>query len=279
VAPSSVKETRYFLPARYGLPLEPLSVYERYWVHAGDEPIRLEASPMYFYGGDAVVAEIRQALDDPKVIVVLREPVSRFESFFNYQKARLRIPERMTVSEYLAIADALTDDDFRSPENEKFFGYRGGVYADHLPAWLERFGEHLQLLFFDDLVAHTAVVLDRVATFLGIDPSAYPSTELGSENRTAGFRNRAFQRAALAFNTRFEPFLRRHHGVKRAIRSAYFRINARPMREPITDEDVALLTERYREPNARLVEQLEAAGIADGLPAWLASRLGEAAPS
>ena len=53
VAPSSIKETGYFLPARYGRPLEPSSVWDGYFADAGDRPVHLEATPSYFYGGRA----------------------------------------------------------------------------------------------------------------------------------------------------------------------------------------------------------------------------------
>src|SRR4029077_8787116 len=56
VAPSAIKETRYFLPPRYGQPLEPFSSYQEYFRDAGVRPVRLEATPSYFYGASAVAA-------------------------------------------------------------------------------------------------------------------------------------------------------------------------------------------------------------------------------
>ena len=44
---------------------------------------------------------MREMLGSARVIVVLREPVSRLVSFFTSQKARLRIPSDMTLAEYL----------------------------------------------------------------------------------------------------------------------------------------------------------------------------------
>ena len=58
LAPSAIKEARYFLPARYGQPLEPFSVYEDYFRDAPG-PVHLEATPNYFYGGAAVAAAMR----------------------------------------------------------------------------------------------------------------------------------------------------------------------------------------------------------------------------
>jgi hypothetical protein len=272
VATSSVKETRYFLPARYGRPLAPPSVYAAYFAAAGDRPVRLEATPSYFYGGQRLVDEIFGLLgSDVRIMVVLREPVARFVSYFSYQKTRLRIPETMTVEEYVATADRIHRDDFADPDNERWFAFLGGCYADYLPPWLDAFGPRLRVLFFDDVMGSPATVLRDVATWLEIDPDAFPAGELSSENRTTAFRFRGFQRLALATNDRFERFLRRHPDLKRRLRAAYYRVNGRAAREAVPDEVRAELAARYEEPNARLVTQLRDAGVKD-LPDWLASR-------
>lgn len=268
VAPASVKETRYFLPARWGRPLDPRAVYESYWVDAGDEAVRLEATPAYFSGGPDLVREVRRVCGDVRVLVVLREPVSRLVSYFTFQQMRLRIPEAMTLTEYLARADALTDDDFRDPDNEVWFGARGGAYADYLPDWVDEFGDGVCVLFFDDLVLRPRETVVRAARFLGLDPAELPPEGLSSENRTTGFKNPALQRAALGFNDRFEPFLRRHHGLKRRLRSVYLKVNGRPLPVAVTDEERARLQARFAEPNARLRAQLLAAGVTE-LPSWL----------
>jgi len=102
VAPSSIKETRYFLPARYGQSLPPIEEWDAYFADAGDRPVHLEATPSYFYGGAAVAEAMRSRLVDPRALVVLREPVSRALSFFSYQKIRLRFPADYPIADYLA---------------------------------------------------------------------------------------------------------------------------------------------------------------------------------
>jgi hypothetical protein len=269
VAPASVKETRYFLPARYGRPLEPVSVYEGYFAGAGDRPVRLEATPSYFYGGAALADAVLDVCGAPKVVVVLREPVSRLLSFFSYQKARLRVPEEMTLEEYLAAADAIPPEAFREdPGVEHWFGFLGGCYADDLPAWHERLHDDLRVVFFDDLMREPRTVLGDLATWLGIDPAAFPDGDLSSENRTTGFKSRGFQRVALGVNDRFEKFLRRHYKLKQALRSAYYRVNGRKASGDASAAVRAELDARYREPNARLAAQLTAMGVTQ-LPGWL----------
>jgi hypothetical protein len=268
IAPASVKETRYFLPARWGRPLDPRSVYEGYWADAGEARVRLEATPAYFAGGPPLVDAVRNVCGDARVLVVLRDPVARLVSYFTYQQMRLRIPATMTLWEYLERADGLTDADFRDPDNDVWFGARGGVYADYLPDWVDGFGDRVCVLFFDDLVLDPRATVVQAAQFLGVDPSGLPSNGLSSENRTTGFKWPGLQRVALRLNDRFEPFLRRHHGLKRRVRGAYYAVNGRPFPVAVSDTERALLAARFADANVRLADQLTALGVTR-LPEWM----------
>jgi hypothetical protein len=266
IAPADIKETRYFLPARYGKPLAPFSTYEQYFGSAPEGAVRMEATPSYWYGGAAVAAAIDDALPDPRIVVVLREPVSRAISFFRYQKVRLRLPEDLPFAEYLETADKLVAADFQDPANERYMAVRGGCYVDDLPAWLERYGtERLHVVYFEDLVADPLTPLRELASWLTLDPDGI-ATDLSSENQTTGFKLRTLQRVALFGNDRAERFLRKHMGFKRRLRALYYRVNGQKA-GPIPESARADLAARFREPNARLATAMQAAGIP--LPAWL----------
>jgi hypothetical protein len=271
VAPSSIKETGYFLPARYGQPLAPASVWERYFADAGAAPVRLEATPSYFYGGERVAAAMQERLVNPRILLVLREPVSRAISFFTYQKVRLRFPADHPIEEYLAAADRLSDDDFLDPDNERFMAIRGGCYADYLPGWLETFApDRIDVLDFGALVQDPESTLRSTAEWLGLDPARFPADAVSSENLTTGFKSKRFQRVALAGNDRLERILRRHPDTKRKLRAFYYRLNGRSTDEEIPDRVRAELAARYEEPNARLAGQLDDAGLSR--PSWLSDQ-------
>ena len=90
---------------------------------------------------------------------------------------------------------------------------------------------------------------------------------LSSENRTTGFKNKAFQGFALKANDRLERVLRRHPDAKRKLRAFYYRLNGKPVADEIPESVREELADRYREPNARLAAQLVDAGVE--LPGWL----------
>ena len=268
VAPSSIKETRFFLPARYGKPLPPAAEWDAYFADAGDRPVHLEATPSYFYGGAAVAEAMRTRLVDPRAFIVLREPVSRALSFFSYQKIRLRFPADYPITDYLAAADRLTPTDFQDPANEKYMAFRGGCYADHLPGWFDVLGsDHVCVVDFDRLVGDQLTTLHDAASWLGLDPARFPPDAVSAENRTTGFKSAGFQRVALAGNDKLERVLRRHPEAKRRMRAFYYRLNGRTAVDHVPDAVRAELAARYEAPNAKLAQQLDDAGIP--LPGWL----------
>jgi hypothetical protein len=174
----------------------------------------------------------------------------------------------MPIADYLAAADALTDDDFRNPVNEKYMAFRGGCYADYLPAWLDEFGtDGLHVVWFEELVSDAAKVVDPLARWLGLDPARFPDDALSSENRTTGFKNKPFQSFALGANDRLERVLRRHPELKRKLRAFYYRLNGKQMARDVPDTVRDELAARYDEPNARLASLLRTSAIAP--PSWL----------
>lgn len=268
VTASAIKETRYFLPARYGDALKPVSVWDGYF-SGTDRAVRLEATPSYFFGGAAVAHAIRSTLPNPKIVLVLREPVSRAVSFFEYQKVRLRLPQKLSFEEYLAEADVLTAQDFDDPNNEKYMAIRGGRYADWLAQWWDVLGhDAVKVVYFEELTADGDDVLREVSEFLGLDPDRLGTAGLRSENRTTSFKFARLQAVALRLNDGFERLLRRAPRVKRRLRSVYLSVNGRAVNAvEISDELAADLRARFDEPNRRLGELLDGAGVAR--PAWL----------
>ena len=273
VAPAAVKETRYFVPLLYGAEPEPVAAYEAFFADARERSVRLEATPRYFTGGRAVAERI-DAVCGPttRVIVVLRDPVTRFSSFFTFQQARLRIPEELTIEDYLDRSAAMCDDELGKAASHPWSAFRTGCYAEWLPVWHEVFGDRLEVLFFEQLIARSEATLRGVAAFLGIDPDGFESYELASENRTTGYKRARLQRFALAANDRLERFLRRHYKLKSRIRALYYRINGRAAaRSELSDAVRADLVDRYAEANRELAEQLRAMGVSD-LPVWVAGQ-------
>ncbi len=267
---SSTKETRYFQPVRYGEPLGPLSEYESYFQRHSGQPVTMESTPDYFYGGAATAEAIREVCD-PRIAVILREPAARLISFFQFMQGRLQVPATMSLVDYVERCQSIPAGEMNLRSNNNYTALWGGQYARFLPAWLEAFPDRCDVLFFDDLQQSPAQLLGAQCERLGIDPLLLPS-EIAIDNSAAAYRSPTIQRGAAFAAHRVRKVLRHHPGLYSRARRGYEAVNgATP---PVPDIPPTLLREIeaiYAPWNEQLRDQLTAAGMTD-LPSWLAAR-------
>lgn len=269
VCGSSVKETCYFLPIRYGEEPAPLERYRQFFTACRDADVVMESTPGYFYGGGEMADAMRRSLDDLKVAIILREPVSRLLSFFRFQKSMLALPATMTLDEYIAACDRVPTTQLRMDRTlNPWFGIEGGRYDRYLEGWLTTFGTNVRILFFDDLVTDPLGTVEGLGTWLGLDASEFQRLEFATENRTMSFRSGVAQRSALAVNQRLEGLFRARPRLKRRLREMYQRVNAQPSAETVPAGLKDELHARYRASNQVVGSQLYAAGYST-LPPWL----------
>jgi hypothetical protein len=98
VRPARVKETRFFTSDEAAQP-DARARYATYFEGCQDGRYILEASPGYFAKPDVVLARMRTIMDleDVRVLVSLREPVSRMRSHHGmaYREQRVAdVPQR-----------------------------------------------------------------------------------------------------------------------------------------------------------------------------------------
>ncbi|HVW79983.1 MAG TPA: sulfotransferase [Mycobacteriales bacterium] len=266
---SSTKETRYFQAVRYGEPLPPLSEYEAYFRRYAGQPVVMECTPDYFYGGERTAAAIKEACD-PRVAIILREPTSRLISFFQFMQGRLEIPADMTLSEYVARCQALSAEEADTRAGNNYTALWGGQYARWLPAWLAAYPDRCDIFFFDDLVSDPLGLLAEQCRRLGIDPALLPAA-VPADNSAPAYRSRVAQRAAAAAARLGRGVLHRYPRLYSTARRSYEAVNkADPPKADVPPTLRRQVDAIYRPWNNQLRGQLLAAGVTN-LPAWLAS--------
>ena len=124
VCSSTAKETRYFQAVRYGEPLAPLAEYQAYFRRYAGEPVTMECTPDYFYGGAATAHAIKQVCD-PRVTIILREPIDRLISFFRFMQVRLQVPADMTLEQYVERCQAVPETQINARTNNVYTGLVG----------------------------------------------------------------------------------------------------------------------------------------------------------
>ncbi len=266
---SEVKETTYFLSLRYGEQLQDIMTYTSCFPDFPRRaPYRMEATPGYFYGAGDVARAIEQRLPGVRVIVMLREPVSRLISFFQFQKSMLNLDQNMSLAAYLDVCRQMSATDLLSRKNNPYFGLEGGFYDKYLPDWFEVFGDRLKIVFFDQLKDEPVGLVTELCEWLNVSSAGCQNYIGGAENRTVAYRNPFLHRLALTFNQSSERFLRSHPEIKNRLRKIYQAFNTRGTTLEVTATLKKELNGLYVDSNRTTGEILASAGYAD-LPQWL----------
>ncbi len=270
VCPSSIKETCYFLPLRYGLPLSPLEDYTKLFKHWSGQKYLMEATPAYFCGGRSIAEAIHEYLGNPRIVLLFRDPTERAFSFFRSLKGKTLLPADMTFHRYIETCrqPPPNSEPLDRKRDHLFWGIQDGCYIDYLQDWYDSFGDSVRVLFFEHLKSDPLRFMQDLCSWLEIDHDAYGPDGFAIENRTAYFKYRLLHQAAIRTNKFFEKQLRRYPGIKQTLRNAYFRINETPDRETMTELERDYLNSVYCDHNQRLRSKLTEKGYGN-FPDWL----------
>lgn len=232
---------------------------------AGGEAIRGEATPWYLYSRDASRRVARDLAEHtPRVIVVLRNPVSRAYSMYWDQVAAGH--ESRTFEDAVAAdtADPRTVATSSEIPNEALRRayVTAGRYADFLEPWRERFDhDRLLVLIQEELIRHPEPELHRLWRFLGVPPRT--TSELPRENRASEPVSRTVERALRLAERVPAPVRRTFAGVigherTRRMAKRIAGANRRPSGYPPLDPGVAAaLGQRFQPHTSRLEDVLE----------------------
>lgn len=186
---SPVKEPHFF--TRYhpdGLAVtDDETAYLKLFRQGSEAEYRGEATTAYFW--DAASAEaIRDASPDARIVISLREPVSR--AYSEYLLLRRSTHERRAsfpaaVAEEMALTDGERDD---HPQHNYV---ARGRYADGVARFFDTFGrERVHILFFEEFVAKPRAELRALYEFLGLDPEWAERADLTVRNQGGIARNK-----------------------------------------------------------------------------------------
>lgn len=223
--------------------------YEReYLSHYAGEAAVGEASVGTIYHREAP-ARVREYAPAAKMIVLLRDPVDRLYSHFNFD---------------IGLGNLDPDTSFAEAIRDEASGWRRtmvglGMYHSQIANLRASFPEEqIKILEYTDFKAHTAERVAEIVAFLGLPPFDLLDTET-QHNRTRyigrpGLYQLVFRltrplKALFPFDE--NPTLFR---VKSIIRERFFTASRPPIRDPA---DIAYLSEIYRESNRKLGAAVE----------------------
>ena len=194
VSPARVKETGYFLPldeetpSEYRFGRDDLAAYISLFRSAASaRTVRVEASPGYLFYGESA-RTIKATLPNARIVVSLREQVSWLVSWYKTLKALNLLDPSISFSEFVTVQI----EDTR-PWRQRPHAYRAvahGHYARFVEDYLEVFGaDRVLVTWFDHLADDPRTVMQRVASFAGLDPAPYDSYQFKAVNPSIKLRS------------------------------------------------------------------------------------------
>lgn len=175
-----------------------LAEYLGLFAAANGRPAIGEASATYLYYHRIAIPRIKELLGDPKIIIMLRDPVAR--AFSAYRHLVRDGVER------LPFHDFLRDEQRRKNNNWDILNMAvdNGFYHDQVKAYLDNFSS-VHVIVFRDFARDAVGVVQNTCRFLGVDPGFVPDTSC-RHNETTCTRFRALDR-----------FLNHDHPLKLAL--------------------------------------------------------------
>lgn len=136
-----------------------------------------EASVDTFFHDDRSIPAIKKYIGDPRILIILRDPVDRAYSAYNYIVGQ--------GFEYLSFKEALMAEDKRCREGYRHMWlYRqGGLYFHRVYAFQENFSQ-VRVFLYDDLRRDPALLIRSVYQFLNVDPDFVP--DMSHEHNVSG---------------------------------------------------------------------------------------------
>ena len=269
ICPGDVKAVNWFRGSAPASPTTSLEAYAAHWAHAAGEPFRLEAPTTYFYGGRTMAEALDRTLPDVRVIVSLRDPVTRLWSDFHMK--RREEPARfgdVSFDEYVRRGQvAHRSHDLAGHPGYAAFGR--GMYAEVVEAWFDVLADRFTVVFVEQWARDPGKLLRGLCTWLGLDPDPVDAMVFPVRNPQRDFRSRGLARRARLTYRQAATAVPGIARLKPLLVAAHDRLNAHDASDQrMSPATAAYLREAYASSNRALATLLRERGY-ETLPAWL----------
>ena len=262
VCAASKKETDFFRGEYTGDPIQDELNYSRYFSDRDKEcSIIMEASPGYLGEADLVAPRMHTMIPEAKILFILRDPIDRLYSSYNFHISKLNIPEDISFPDYvqrcLAYESGVTSAHELDMDEWYLKVMRFGRYAELLTLYQEIYpAGSIKVLFFESLQQDIIGFMVELSKFLEICPDFWIDYRFRKSNVTFFGRNKLLHKVAMWGNTITEPFIRKRPKLKHSLVDFYKVINQAsdgydPMPESVRED---LL--RYYQPSVDALPKL-----------------------
>jgi len=130
-----------------------------------------DVSPDYLYYYENTVKNLKKHFSNPKIIIILRNPVDRaFSQYSSFYRDK---------RELLTFEEALNHEQERIELNwEWAWRYKDvGLYYKQVKSYIDNFGSSTKIFLYDDLISKPEEFFKEIFKFLEVDQNFIPSTE------------------------------------------------------------------------------------------------------
>lgn len=210
----------------------------------------LESSPSYLYGSKELIKFIKSYSSSPRIILLLRNPKDRFISYYRYLHSKDIIKDDFKSF----VKNCRKNYNYEDPLQKGIYqnALKEGLYINYLKNWMEEFSNNLMILFTEDLKNDPQHEMDKIFSFLNLDPIIYSKQDFILANKTINPKSKFIHNSLSSLN------LRRiiHPKVYNKLIQIYRRINSQKEIK-ITQKETILLDDFYNVPNRKLFEYLK----------------------
>lgn len=213
----------------------------------------IEATPGYIYQKTALKAfSSEEALKDTKIVFILREPVSRLVSVFDYYRnTRLEIPLEIKFDQFIEMVRSGNCPSYWNEFLKNAIHH--GQYIEYLTKWVESCGrERIEVLFYEQLKEDNLSFMIAVCKLLNIDTNFYQDYEFIKQNPTLSVKSPILHKGILRIKNLL-PDSKLKSFFKEIYRKANFEQKQKTLYHPKLKDD---LHAHYKKYNKRLVEYL-----------------------
>ena len=261
VCGSIIKETRFFQKDYIGELSQDKKTYSKYFKNCSNKcSVIMEATPSYLSRGRVVAEKIKIVLGDPKLLFILRNPIDRLFSYYNFQKSRFEIPLDLSFDDYVEIS--MEYETKNIPINTKFdirhlklLGF--GKYSTFIREYDDIFhSKNILIAFQEEMTKDLNNFMINLCKYLEIDSEFYSTYKFIKSNATFFGKNRKLHSIALRYNIVFEPMFNKIPKLKFHLKKAYKKINeSKKKRSFLSDSTKHILKEYYKPSVQELMQR------------------------
>ncbi len=258
VCGSYIKQTNYFLDQEVQdihnltsiFPYQNSHLnYQNFFKSNLNHKFKLEASPDYmFYENTS--KKIKSFLDNNngEVVLILRNPVTRFKSWFNFGKQQNLLNEDVDFKQFYHLSKA-----YKADINLSLMAYKTGFYSKYLKLFkIALKGCKMHVFFYEDLIADPKQFLDSFCQKTGIETSFYKDYQFKHYNKTVKINSKLL---SYIYDTLRQFYLNYFYKgkagvylgtiIKSIVSPLYKKINTSTTKNESQEEVMSMLAEDY----------------------------------